>query len=355
MKTTSINRIVDNSKTQAKQHTLIDSVMKGEIGIPRLMAIPSNIDPDTVVCENKWMSDEVKVNRAALVKGWNDVYRILSIESPVFVMSDNPNTEVPSNDLVWAANSGLALKGADGKHKFIVSRFKAKSRRTETPVIAEFVKNIFGEENVIIPPEEYNGKPLFFEGEADCKAIGFDKEKERTNVYVVGVGVRTNEVFCEWFQDNFDVKAIPYKAPDDIIEDLYHLDCLLFPVDKYSIIMNTYGIDKETIKEIKKHTEIIEMGEDEVDVLFNGLTNSIRGKHSIIMPFSPDYIDDQMDEDELDEYVSLEFDKLEIMDEIADEAGLQLITVDSSAGYALGAQTSCLSCLLCDQYYLYHD
>jgi N-dimethylarginine dimethylaminohydrolase len=342
-----------NKKIQTTQHTIIDSVLKGEIGIPRLMAIPSNIDPDTVVCENVWMSESKKVDRSILLKQWKDVYRVLSIDSPVFIMSDDPSTVVPSNDLVFAANSGLAVKGVDGVHKFIVSRFRAESRRTETPVIAEFVKNIYGEENVIIPPEMYKGEPLYFEGEADCKAIAFDSVNERASVYIVGVGVRTSENFCEWFEEEFGVEAIPYKAPDDIIKELYHLDCLVFPVDKYTVVMNTYGIDKQTIRQIEKYVEIIECNEEELDMLFNGLTNCIKGRHTILMPYAP-YYEDDMNEEEAQQYQQAEFDKLEFMSGVCEDAGLQLITLDVSGGYPLGSQLSCFSCALVDQFHLYN-
>lgn len=344
----------DNSKNQTKQHTLIDSFLKGEIGIPRLMAMPSNIDPDTVVCENVWMSDDKKVDRAILMKQWKDTYRILSIDSPVFIMHDDPSKDQPSNDLVFAANSGLALKGKDGKQKFIVSRFRAESRRGETEVIYNYVKNLFGEENVIIPPETYDNKPLFFEGEADCKAIAFDTVDERANVYIVGVGVRTSENFCDWLEANFDVEVIPYRAPDDIINELYHLDCLCFLADKNTLVLSTHGIDRKTIRRIKDYVDVVECGEDEIDMLFNGLTNCIKGKHTILMPYAP-YYDEDMNAEEAELYQQAEFDKLEFMSGVCDDAGLQLITVDISSSFLLGAQLSCMTCALVDQYNLYHN
>lgn len=325
------------------------------LGIPHLMGIPTNIDVNKVVPNNQWMKDEIKYNKPGLLKQWGQVNRELAMDGPVFTMVDSPlNKNNPNQDLIYAANAGIALKGKDGVTKFVVSRFCSEPRRGETAVIAAFVENIFGKENVIVPPETFEGEVLYFEGEADLKAIHHNVEEKRADVYIMGVGVRSNEVAAKWFEANFDIRVIPYAIPDDIKEDLYHLDCVVFPIDKFSTIMLTDGIDEKTLEEVEEYTEIIPVEDDDVDMLFNGLTNSIRLKNRVYMPYDPTY-SENMSELELEEFQELEDIKIAWMSDVCNDCGLQLITTEVCEGYAGGAQLSCFTCSLVDQYYKYYE
>jgi N-dimethylarginine dimethylaminohydrolase len=335
-----------------KQNTLNNSVINGEVPVPRLMSMPININPHLVENNNIWMNDATTVNRSRMIDQWMDVYQLLAIDSPIYIMSDDPNVDTPSQDLVFTANSGIALND-QGTTKFIVSRFKSTPRTSEEKIIRNYVKNIFGSVNVITPPRCYNGKDLFFEGEADMKAIHFNIEEKRADVYMVGVGIRTNSTFCEWAEDTFDIKIIQYRTPKDLQEYLFHLDCLAFKVDQYSMIVNTQGIDKDVLTDIKKYTDLFEVKEAETEMLFGGLTNLIRVKNAIIMPYSPEYYDKTLSPEDNKENMEYEYKKLDFMKNICKDTGLQLITVDVSHMFSMGAQLSCLTCALTDQYQLY--
>jgi len=336
-------------------NTIPEAVELEMLGIPHLMGIPTNIVVDNVIPNNKWMKKEFKYNKPGLLKQWSQINRELSMDGPVFIMPDfASNKNNPNQDLIYAANAGIAIRGKDGVTKYVVSRFKSEPRRGETEVIAKFVADIVGPENVIIPPETFNGEELFFEGEADMKAIHHNVKEKRADVYIMGVGIRSNETCAKWFESEFDIRVIPYAIPDEFKEDLYHLDCVAFPIDKFSTILLTDLVSEDTLAEIEKYTEIIPVEGEDVDMLFNGLTNSIKLKNRIYMPYDPNY-SDNMTEEEIEEFQEIEEYKLQWMSDVCNDCGLQLITTEVCEGYAGGAQLSCFTSSLVDQYFKYYE
>ena len=66
------------------------------------------------------------------------------------------------------------------------------------------------------------------------------------------------------------MEVISIKMND---EKLYHLDCVLFPLDDKRTVAATSVMDKEDIKALEKVTEVIDIPKE---YIYNGWTNSIR-------------------------------------------------------------------------------
>lgn len=340
-----------------KSISIAQAVENKIIGIPRLMTMPINIDLTDIKCNNVWMQeadekgDFKKVEKFPMVNEWMTVYKELAYDGPVFLMSD-PQGQIPNNDLVYTSNAGCVFKNMKtGTQQFVVSKFKSEVRVGEEQVIKDFVTPLFGIENVLTMPDTYNGKEVYWEGYASIKCIAVDAEQQRGTVYLMG-DVRSSIGAKEWLEDTFDIQIIwigDYMNEEEL-EYFYHLDVIAFPVnydkytDKVSVMLNTESFDDEIWAELEEICDVIPIEGDDYDTLYNGVTNNIKAKNRIL---TSTFL--TMD----DETAEIEEGKLEILQEIADERGYNLMAFPlDNISLSGGSMLSCLEMPLVDAWYV---
>lgn len=156
-------------------------------------------------------------------------------------------------DLPYVANIGCYLPHIKDP-TVLVSNFYSPPRIGEEILGVRFFQSM-----------RYNARmcPTYWEGEADLKWL-------HNNVYAAPYGIRTEKASHDWFRYEFDMEVVSIKMND---EKLYHLDCMLFPLDDNRTVVATSIMDKEDIKNLEKVTEIIDIPKE---YIYNGWTNSVR-------------------------------------------------------------------------------
>lgn len=301
-----------------------------------LMASPYGIIDSTP--NNKWMEDLKKdgkfiPNIKKIEKQFFELQKTISSVASIYAIP----AEKGLQDLAYVANLGMIFPhlNPNEDRRVLVSNFKSEPRKGETKVGYEYFKKL-GFDPIIMPDVNEKGEPMYFEGEADLKWL-------YGNVYVGADGNRTNGAALDWIAKTFNCEIIKFPSID---EYLYHLDCNIFPLgpDTEACLVNTYNLDKDIIKELEKHVEVIPLGvdshddPDQYDFALAGTTNSVLLPGGIVI--TPSDISELNKKSDKDLY-EMEKDKIEFMDEICSELGLQLVVQNISGYYVSGASLSC--------------
>ena len=219
-----------------------------------LLCFPFSYSTD--VPNNPWMTDlddarrQPDYKRAAVQ--FLELYRYLAAESLVHVLP--APSEANLQDLVYTANLGVILEHLEDKNSVVISNFTSDPRRGETQVGVEFFRQMGY--NVWVPPTK-------FEGEAELKHL-------HENVYVGGYGIRSEKETYRWMEENFNMQVVKLRLTDPY---LYHLDCLVFPINRESTLVCTELLEPEEVAELGKFTNIIDVS---VDDAYSGICNSVR-------------------------------------------------------------------------------
>ena len=210
----------------------------------------------TEVPNNPWMTDlddnrrQPDFKRAAVQ--FLELYRYLSAEALVHILPTPREADL--QDQVYTANLGIVLEHLEDKSTVVISNFTSDPRRGESQVGFEFFRQMGY--NVWTPPTK-------FEGEAELKHL-------HENVYVGGYGIRSEKETYEWMEENFNMRVVKLRLTDPY---LYHLDCLVFPVNRESTLVCTKLLQPEEVAELEKVTNIIDVSVDEA---YSGICNSVR-------------------------------------------------------------------------------
>jgi N-dimethylarginine dimethylaminohydrolase len=287
------------------------------------MSPPFRFSADTP--NNVWMQklskDQRKVNRTKAIDQWHGLYNELSKNAIIYLLPTlgMSGTPKPLQDQVFVANIGAVLP--HDWNKIFVANFRSPPRKGETEPALKFFKNLAHHTDIIVP----KGKDIFFEGEADLKPIYGSK-----NVFMGAYGQRTSLPALKWFQDNHNIKIIPVKTNPKA----YHLDCLVFPIDKEKVMVIEHMISPVILREIGKYADIIPITDKEVSEV--GITNCIRSGKTIICGIA---IDDMSSKHE--QYKN-EKKKADILEKITSKLGLDLKLVPLSEFRIGGGDCSCL-------------
>lgn len=219
-----------------------------------LLCFPFSYSTD--VPNNPWMTDlddtrrQPDYKRAAVQ--FLELYRYLAAESLVHIIP-TPR-EASLQDQIYTANLGIVLEHLEDKNTVVISNFTSEPRRGETQVGVEFFRQMGY--NVWVPPAK-------FEGEAELKHL-------HENVYVGGYGIRSEKETYGWMEENFNMQVVKLRLTDPY---LYHLDCLVFPINRESTLVCTGLLEPEEVAELEKVTNIIDVSVDEA---YSGICNSAR-------------------------------------------------------------------------------
>lgn len=276
-----------------------------------LMNVPFSISAE--VPNNVWMlnysPDERVIDKDKALFQFMSLYSFIARYALVYLLPSYPGLQ----DQTYVANLGIVLPHL-AENIAVISNFSAEARPPESDIGREFFKLM--NFSVIDAPE-------YFEGEADLKYI-------RDNIYVGAYGIHTAKNALDWFSKSFDMKVIPICMQDP---RLYHLDCLVLPVSKDSVIVCTELIDKETLRELEKYVCLYDV---EYNLALSGITNSLVLDNYILCsshiaelkPCSEDY--------------SKEKFKIEKLEDFCFKFGRELIVFNLSEFLKSGALLSCL-------------
>ena len=279
-----------------------------------LMCVPFSYS--SVEANNIWMKEmedkERTVDSKKAIRQFWGLYNYMACNSLVTVLP-GPST-CGLQDLVFTANLGIVLEHLPDKNTVVISNFTSPPRIGETQKGVDFFEMMGYEVHVC---------PHKFEGEAELKHL-YD------NVYVGGYGIRSEEKAYTWMEKEFDMKIVKVREAN---EYLYHLDCSIFPLTKKETLVCTEMYTKEELKELEKHTNIIDVSKDDC---YAGITNSVR-LHNTILNAS-----DINDLKAGTEAYALEIKKNRKLEDIATDMGFEIAHVNLSEYFKGGALLSCM-------------
>jgi N-dimethylarginine dimethylaminohydrolase len=263
---------------------------------------------------NIWMQEltdeELQINRPKAYKQFMDLYNFMSGQSLVYLLPSEGNFQ----DQVYIANLGLQLPHIKDRNVILLSNYTSDPRKGEELVGEKFFQQMGYETHI---------SPYKWEGEADIKHL-YD------NVYIGGYGIRSNIKTYEWMEENFGMEIIKVAMTD---EYMYHLDCSIFPLNNHQTLVATELYTAEELAQIEEHTEIIPI---DVEDALGGITNSVRLGNMILCASN---IAELKKSDELYEG---EKHKIETLEKICSDAGMEPVIFNLSEYMKSGAMLSCM-------------
>jgi N-dimethylarginine dimethylaminohydrolase len=269
----------------------------------------STADPNNI-----WMQElsdeELQINRPKAYKQFMDLYNFMSGQSLVYLLP----SEGSYQDQVYVANLGLHLPHIKDRNVILLSNYTSEPRQGEELVGEKFFQQMGYETHI---------SPYKWEGEADIKYL-YD------NVYIGGYGQRTDIETYHWMEREFGMNIIKVQMVD---EYLYHLDCSIFALNEHQTLVATELFSDEELAEIENHTEIIAI--DTEDALC-GLTNSVRMGNMILCASNIAELK------KTHEYYEGEKHKIETLERICSDAGMEPVIFNLSEYMKSGAMLSCM-------------
>lgn len=269
----------------------------------------STADPNNI-----WMQElneeELQINRSKAYKQFMDLYNFMSGQSLVYLLPSEGNYQ----DQVYVANLGLHLPHIKDRNVILLSNYTSEPRQGEEFVGKKFFSQMGYETHI---------SPYKWEGEADIKHL-YD------NVYIGGYGQRSDIETYRWMEQNFDMEILKVNMVD---EYLYHLDCSVFPLNNHQTLIATELFEDEELATIERYTEIIPI--DTEDALC-GITNSVRMGNMILCASNIAELK------KTDEYYEGEKHKIESLEKICSDAGMEPVIFNLSEYMKSGAMLSCM-------------
>ena len=277
-----------------------------------LMNFPFTIstnDPNNI-----WMKEmsekELEINRPKAYKQFMDLYNFMAGQSLVYNLPSEGNFQ----DLVYVANLGLHLPHICDENHILLSNFTSPPRQGEEFVGEKFFKQMGYKTEI---------SPYKWEGEADIKYLS-------DNVYIGGFGIRSDIKTYKWMEENYDMKIIKVKMVD---EYMYHLDCSIFPLSPDKTMVCTELYETEELKQIEKYTEIVDIN---VDDSTYGMANSVRLGNMILCASNIAELKKS------DEFYEGEKHKIESLEKICSDEGMEPVIFNLSEYMKSGAMLSCM-------------
>ena len=269
----------------------------------------STSDPNNI-----WMQElsdeELQINRPKAYKQFMDLYNFMAGQSLVHLLPSEGNFQ----DQVYVANLGLQLPHIKDENHILLSNFTSDPRKGEELVGEKFFQQMGYQTHI---------SPYKWEGEADIKYL-YD------NVYIGGYGIRSNIKTYEWMEKNFDMDIIKVAMTD---EYLYHLDCSIFPLNQDKTLICTELFDPQEVAQIEQYTEIIDVN---IDDALGGMTNSVRLGNMILCASNI------AEMKKSHEYYEAEKHKIESLEKICSDEGMEPVIFNLSEYMKSGAMLSCM-------------
>jgi len=263
---------------------------------------------------NIWMKEmsekELTINRPKAYKQFMDLYNFMAGQSLVHLLPAEGNFQ----DLIYVANLGLQLPHICDDNHILLSNYTSPPRQGEEYVGEKFFRQM-GYETTI--------SPYKWEGEADIKYL-YD------NVYIGGYDIRSDIETYKWMEENFNMKVIKVKMVD---EYMYHLDCSIFPLNPHATMVCTELYDKAELEQISKYTDIVDI---DVEDSMYGMANSVRLGNMILCASNIAELKKS------DEFYEGEKHKIESLEKICSQQGMEPVIFNLSEYMKSGAMLSCM-------------
>ena len=131
-------------------------------------------------------------------------------------------------------------------------------------------------------------------------------------------------------EENFDMKIIKVKMVD---EYMYHLDCSIFPLNNNKTMVCTELYDKAELSYISRYTDIIDI---DVEDSMYGMANSVRLGNMILCASNIAELKKSH------EYYEGEKHKIESLEKICSNEGMEPVIFNLSEYMKSGAMLSCM-------------
>ena len=272
--------------------------------------LPNNAWMEELIQEN---SEEIQINIERFVYEWFTIYNCLTNEGIVLTFPSVPKLQ----DLHYI-NSFVYLPHIKEPKTCIIARFRAEGRQQEEQVAYDFLTKCGY--TCHQPPFG-----LYFEGEPELRYL-------REDMYIGSYGVRGTRAALEWIESNFNCKVFKLGIETD---KLFHGDCICFPITPFDVLVGVNHVDKSELRELEKVANIIPI-EDE-GLLLNGIMNNISVGYTV---YVGDYSLAFRDKKDL---LEIEKKKKDVISNIANNLGLEVVFISLTQSLLQGA---CLSCLV---------
>ena len=269
---------------------------------------------DTSNPNNIWMEEmspeDLQISKPKAYRQFMDLYNFMAGQSLVNILPAEGNFQ----DQVYVANLGIQLPHIKDRNVIILSNFTSPPRQGEENVGEKYFQQM---------GYETHKCPFKFEGEADLKYL-YD------NVYIGGYGIRSDIKAYEWMEENFSMKIIKVRMVD---EYMYHLDCSIFPLNPHQTMICTELYTPEELAQISYHTDVLNISGD--DAMY-GLANSVRLGNMILCASNISELK------KTHEYYESEKHKLETLEKICSNQGMEPVIFNLSEYMKSGAMLSCM-------------
>lgn len=205
----------------------------------------SNACPNNVLMDS-YINQEM--DQSLAFEQFIPIYNYLAKRSMIYLLPHKEGLQ----DQSYVANLGCYLPHIDNP-TILLANYKSPPRIGEDTIGQKFFNDLGYK--VVQPPS-------CWEGEADLKHL-------RNNIYIAGYGMRTDVASHIFFQDKMDMYTLPIYMDDP---KLYHLDCLLIPLNKETVLLHAKAINSTEIKHIEKFAKIIDIPEK---FMYHGWTNGL--------------------------------------------------------------------------------
>jgi N-dimethylarginine dimethylaminohydrolase len=282
-----------------------------------LMNVPLSLSAN--VPNNAWMealtAAERVIDRNCAVSQFLELYRHIARTAIVYLLPSAPGLQ----DQTYVSNLGAVLPHhAD---TVIVSRFRSAPRVGEERIGIDFFR-LMGL-RVEQPPEELDGEPAYFEGEADLKHVS-------GRLYVGAYGFRSSRNVLRWAAERFEMDIVPFRITDPF---LYHLDSCMLRITDQTVLLCTAIADPVCLRELERHCEIIDISREQA---YAGTTNGLLLSGELLCGSDIRLLDKS------NEYYPAERSKIDLLESICLRFDRTLRVFSMSEFYKSGALLSCL-------------
>jgi N-dimethylarginine dimethylaminohydrolase len=222
-----------------------------------LMNFPFTLDTGYTNNALMVLVKDKEINHEIAFSQFLTLYHHITKNSLVYLLPSEGNFQ----DQTYVANLGCYLPHIKDRDIILMSNFKSIPRQGEEKVGVRFFTSM---------GYEIFQSPYFWEGEADLKYL-------QKNIYIAGYGQRTDIKTHDWMHSNFNMDIIPIEMNDPM---LYHLDCLCHSFSENKVLLATSTVSPDTIKTLEKIVEVIPIPSD---LIYMGLTNTLRIGNTILM------------------------------------------------------------------------
>jgi N-dimethylarginine dimethylaminohydrolase len=249
------------------------------------------------------------IDRATALAQFRSIYRFVCEYSLVHVLPSVDGLQ----DQVYVSNLGITMCD-EGDRTIVLANFKSQPRRGEELIGRRYFHELGIRTELA---------PVYFEGEADLKAVDSTR-------YVGAYGMRTCREALRWIGRRFDVEVLECELTNPY---LYHLDCVLFLLSETEALVATDEVDARTLRQLEKLVDVVHVP---TKAALAGTTNCVKLAGHLLCD------DNRRLFANLPELYECEQAKLQFLNKLCERRQLVLTPFEMTEFAKSGAAMSCL-------------